>query len=45
MDLPTPREIELETALRKRNAEVAELTVRLQSAPAVLGRPLNSFTD
>ncbi|KAH7887640.1 hypothetical protein F5I97DRAFT_1926070 [Phlebopus sp. FC_14] len=28
MDLPTPREIELETALRQRDAQVAELTVR-----------------
>jgi hypothetical protein len=33
MDLPTPREIELETALRKRDAQVAELTVRLTAAP------------
>ncbi|KAI9574704.1 hypothetical protein HD554DRAFT_2182150 [Boletus coccyginus] len=29
MDLPTPREIELETALRKRNAQVAELTTEI----------------
>lgn len=28
MDLPTPREVELESALRKRDAQVAELTVR-----------------
>jgi hypothetical protein len=42
MDLPTPREIELETALRKRDAEVAELTVRSPpSAQAVAGRVLS----
>ena len=29
MDLPTPRELELETLLRQRDAQVAELTVRI----------------
>lgn len=29
MDIPTPRELELETLLRQRDAQVAELTVRI----------------
>lgn len=40
MDLPTQREIELETALRKRDAQVAELTVRpmtTRERPCLLG--------
>jgi len=32
MDLPTLRELDLETELRKRDAQVAELTVRRSSA-------------
>lgn len=32
MDLPTPRELDLETELRKRDAQVAELTVRFPGA-------------
>ena len=28
MDLPTPRELELETLLRQRDAQLADLTVR-----------------
>ncbi|KAF8845830.1 hypothetical protein BDN67DRAFT_993466 [Paxillus ammoniavirescens] len=46
MDLPTPREIELETALRKRDGEVAELTndiSRLRQFLAVQPQP--STTD
>ncbi len=31
MDLPTSREIELETLLRQRDAQVADLTVRAAS--------------
>ena len=31
MDLPTPRELELETLLRQRDAQVVELTVRTVS--------------
>ena len=29
MDIPTPRELELETLLRQRDAQVAQLTVRI----------------
>ncbi|KIL00607.1 hypothetical protein PAXRUDRAFT_129525 [Paxillus rubicundulus Ve08.2h10] len=46
MDLPTPREIELETALRKRDAEVAGLTndiSRLRQFLAIQPQP--STTD
>ncbi|KAF9247323.1 hypothetical protein BU15DRAFT_39465 [Melanogaster broomeanus] len=42
MDLPTPREVELETALRKRDAQVAELTSeisRLRQFLAVQSQP------
>ncbi|KAH0839898.1 hypothetical protein J3R83DRAFT_849 [Lanmaoa asiatica] len=45
MDLPTPREIELETALRKRDAQVAELTTeisRLRQFLAVQSQPSTS---
>lgn len=43
MDLPTPREIELEIALRKRDAQVAELAVRpmtTRERPCLLGSHL-----
>ncbi|KAF8556979.1 hypothetical protein OG21DRAFT_1505818 [Imleria badia] len=45
MDLPTSREIELETALRKRDAQVAELTTeisRLRQFLAVQSQPSTS---
>ena len=35
MDLPTPREVELESLLRQRDAQLADLTVRLPIAGAV----------
>ncbi len=30
MDLPSPRELELETALRQRNVQVAQLSVSIE---------------
>ena len=32
MDLPTPREIDLESLLRERDVQLAELTVSVKSA-------------
>ena len=45
MDIPTRREMELETLLRQRDAQVAELTVRIGNshrrlAPLILERVL-----
>ena len=45
MDIPTSRELELETLLRQRDAQVAELTVRIGNshrrlAPLILERVL-----
>lgn len=48
MDLPTPREIELEIALRKRDAQVAELTVRPMATgerPRLLGSSVDHFPN
>lgn len=43
MDLPTPRELELETLLRQRDAQVAELTVRTNT-PHPIFRPAELST-
>lgn len=40
MDLPSSREIELETLLRQRDAQIAELTVRVCEWLYSHGRPL-----
>ncbi|KAF9226580.1 hypothetical protein BS17DRAFT_800603 [Gyrodon lividus] len=46
MDLPTPREIQLETALRKRDAQVAELTSEISRLHQFLAvQPQPATTD